>query len=308
MSVARGLILWAAGNRWLREHLPRYRFVRRTVGRFMPGETLDDALDAAADLGSKDLPTTFTALGENVASAGETEKVTEHYLDAYQRITERGLDTEISVKPTHLGLDLDLDLATANLERLAGRAAERGSWLWLDMESHPYVDGTLELYRRIRAGHANTGICLQAYLKRTGADVESLMPLDPSIRLVKGAYREPEGIVFRSRRTIDEAYRRLALRIMAGTGSEGRLALGTHDVDLVGRIDADARAGGYDRGAFEVQMLFGIRADDQLALAREGYPVRVLIAYGSYWYPWFMRRIAENPTKNVLLALRSLIG
>lgn len=308
MALTRDAILWAADNGWLREHLPRYGFVRRTVRRFMPGEALADALDAAAELGAKGVPTTFTALGENVTNAGETEKVTEHYLEAYERIAERGLDTEISVKPTHLGLDLDLDLASANLGRLATKAAERGNWLWLDMEAHPYVDGTLELYRRIRAAHPKTGICLQAYLKRTAADVDALMPLDPSIRLVKGAYREPEDIVFRSEGAIDEAYRRLALRILAATGPEGRLALGTHDVDLVGTIDADARSAGYQREAFEVQMLFGIRANDQIELAREGYRVRVLIAYGSYWYPWFMRRIAENPTKNVLLALRNLLG
>jgi len=308
MGVSRTAILWAADNRRLRERLPRFGFVRRTVRRFMPGERLEDALVAAAELGVKGLPTTLTALGENVTNAGETEKVAEHYLDAYDRIAERGLDTEISVKPTHLGLDLDLDLASANLERLVAKAAERGNWLWLDMESHPYVDGTLELYRRIRTSHARTGICLQAYLKRTAADIDALMPLDPSIRLVKGAYREPEEIVFGSKRTIDEAYRRLALRILAGKGPEGRLALGTHDVDLVRQIDLDAGAGGRERGAFEVQMLYGIRTEDQLRLAGQGYPVRVLIAYGSYWYPWFMRRIAENPTRNVLLALRNLLG
>lgn len=308
MSVARSLILWAADNRMLRERLTRFGFVRRTVRRFMPGETLEDALGAAADLRTRGLPTTFTALGENVTNAGETQKVAEHYLQAFERIAERGLDTEISVKPTHLGLDLDLDLATANLERLTAEAAERGNWLWLDMEAHPYVDGTIELYRRMRRSYAKTGVCLQAYLKRTAADVDAIMPLDPSIRLVKGAYREPEELVFRSKRTIDEAYRRLALRILAGKGPEGRLALGTHDVDLLTQIDLVAAAGGRERGSFEVQMLFGIRADDQVRLERQGYPVRVLIAYGSYWYPWFMRRIAENPTRNVLLALRNLVG
>ena len=308
MSVARTAILWAADNRWLRERLPRYRFVRRTVRGFMPGETLDDALGAASQLAAKGLPSTFTALGENVANAGEAEKVTEHYLDALDRIAESGLDVEVSVKPTHLGLDLDLELASANLERLGARAAERDTWLWLDMESHPYVDGTLELYRRIRHANPNTGVCLQAYLKRTAADVGALVPLDPSIRLVKGAYREPEELVFRSNRAIDEAFRRLALLILAEKGPRGRLALGTHDVELVATIDEAARDGGHERGSFEVQMLFGIRTDEQVAMLGEGYPVRVLIAYGSYWYPWFMRRIAENPARNVTLALRNLVG
>jgi proline dehydrogenase len=234
----------------------------------------------------------------------EARSVAEHYLHVCDRIADRELDTEVSVKPTHLGLDLDPEGTRANLEELAAKADEHGNWLWLDMESHPYVDGTLDLYRALRAGHEHVGICLQAYLKRTHADVESLLPLDPTIRLVKGAYREPEGIVFRSRDVIDEAYRRLALRILQGKGPVGRLALGTHDVDLVRRIEADA--GGHDR--FEVHMLFGIRQPDLLRLRSEGYAARSLIAYGTFWYPWFMRRIAEKPVENSLLALRNLLA
>jgi proline dehydrogenase len=187
MGVARSAILWAADNRWLREHLPRYRFVRRSVARFMPGERLDDALAAATTLATDGLPTTFTALGENVSTPAEADSVLGDYLEAYDRIADRGLDTEISVKPTHLGFDVDRDLAAKNLARLAERARERDNWLWLDMESNRYVEPTVELYRELRESHANTGICLQAYLRRTAEDVESLLPLDPSVRLVKGA-------------------------------------------------------------------------------------------------------------------------
>lgn len=304
MGVVRSAILWAADNRWLREHLPRYRFVRRSVARFMPGEALEDALAAARRLGDRVLPTMFTALGENVTDLSEARRVTQHYLDVYDRIAKAGLDTEVSVKPTHLGLDLDNESTLANLEELAARAEARGNWLWLDMESAPYVDGTLELYRELRAGHPNVGVCLQAYLKRTVTDIDELMPLDPSIRLVKGAYREPEEIVFRSRGAISEAYRRLALLILARKGPLGRLALGTHDVDLVRMIEADV--GG--RESFEVHMLYGIRQGELLLMAADGYAARSLIAYGTYWYPWFMRRIAENPSRNVLLALRNLVG
>jgi proline dehydrogenase len=304
MTVSRTAILWAAENRWLREHLPRYRFVRRSVARFMPGESLDDALDAARRLGERRLPTMFTALGENVNDRSEAAAVKEHYLEVFDRIAAAGLDTEVSVKPTHLGLDLDREATLANLEELAAKAAEHDNWLWLDMESAAYVDGTLELYRKLRTGNTNVGVCLQAYLKRTAGDLDDLMPLDPSIRLVKGAYREPDEIVFRSRAAISEAYRRLALLILARKGPVGRLALGTHDVDLIRTIEADL--GGHE--AFEVHMLYGIRQNDLLRMAAAGVKARSLIAYGSYWYPWFMRRIAENPTKNILLALRNLVA
>jgi proline dehydrogenase len=307
VGIARSVVLWAADNRWLREHLPRYWFVRRSVARFMPGERLDDALDAAARLSSTGLPTTFTALGENVTSEAEAERVVDHYLDAYERIAARGLDTEISVKPTHLGLDVDRALAATNLARLAERASTDATWLWLDMESSPYVEPTVELYRELRAAHGNVGVCLQAYLRRTAEDVEALLPLDPSVRLVKGAYREPPELLVGGHRLVDESFRVLADRLIDGRGPHGRVVLGTHDVDLIARVEADARARGRGKDAFEVAMLYGIRSSEQLRLSRDGHAVRTLIAYGAHWYPWFMRRIAEKPIENSLLALRNLI-
>jgi proline dehydrogenase len=304
MNVARDAVLWAAENRWLREHLPRYRFVRRSVRRFMPGEALDDAIAAAKRLQERGLPTMFTALGENVIELADARRVVEDYREAYDRVAAAGLDTEFSVKPSHLGLDQDPQAALANLEELAATATEHDNWLWLDMESASYVDGTLDLYRKLRAGRPNVGVCLQAYLKRTAGDVDSLMPLDPTIRLVKGAYREPRELVFGSREVIDEAYRRLALLILARKGPLGRLALGTHDVALIRQIETDV--GGRD--GFEVHMLFGIRQADLLRMAGEGYRARSLISYGTNWYPWFMRRIAEKPVENTLLALRNLVA
>jgi proline dehydrogenase len=304
MNVARDAVLWAAENRWLREHLPRYRFVRRSVRRFMPGEALDDAIAAAKRLQERGLPTMFTALGENVIELADARRVVEDYREAYDRVAAAGLDTEFSVKPSHLGLDQDPQTALANLEELAATATEHDNWLWLDMESASYVDGTLDLYRKLRAGRPNVGVCLQAYLKRTAGDVDSLMPLDPTIRLVKGAYREPRELVFGSHEVIDEAYRRLALLILARKGPLGRLALGTHDVALIRQIETDV--GGRD--GFEVHMLFGIRQADLLRMAGEGYRARSLISYGTNWYPWFMRRIAEKPGENTLLALRNLVA
>jgi proline dehydrogenase len=303
VSLARNAILWAADNPWLREHLPSFRFVRRTVARFMPGETLDAALGAAARLANDGIPTIVTELGENVTTREEAEGVADHYIDAYDRITDRGLDAEISLKPTHLGIDLDPDLAAENVERVAQGAAQRGNWLWLDMESSRYVQPTIDLYRKVRATRPNTGICLQAYLRRTPIDINDLMP-DASIRLVKGAYREHESLLVGDRRAIDESYRRLARRILELKGTDERLVLGTHDLDLVSRVEGDAGS----REGFEVAMLYGIRSTDQVRLARNGYTIRTLISYGTHWYPWFMRRIAEKPMENVFLALRNLIA
>jgi proline dehydrogenase len=303
VSLARNAILWAADNPWLREHLPRFRFVRRTVARFMPGETLDAALGAAARLANDGLPTIVTELGENVTTRKEAEDVADHYIDAYATIADRGLDTEISVKPTHLGLDLDPDLAAENVERVAYGAEQRGSWLWLDMESSRSVQPTIDLFRKVRATRPNTGICLQAYLRRTPVDINDLMP-DASIRLVKGAYREHENLLVGDRQAIDESYRRLALRILEVKGPSERLVLGTHDVNLVSLIEPGAGS----RDEFEIAMLYGIRSSDQVRLAGEGYTVRTLISYGTHWYPWFMRRIAEKPLENILLALRNLVA
>lgn len=308
MRLVRSAILWAAENRWLREHLPRYRFVRRSVARFMPGERLDDAIDAAHRLAGEGVSTVFTELGENVTTETEAGRVAEHYLEAYDTIARHRLDTEISVKPTHLGLDVDRDLAGKNLGRLAEQAQEQGTWLWLDMESSQYVEPTIDLYRELRAAYANTGICLQAYLRRTAEDVESLLPMDPSVRLVKGAYREDPELLVGDRGLIDESFRTLALRLLERKGPMGRIVLGTHDLELVDRVEADAKIRGMGRREFEVAMLFGIRATDQVHLAKDGYAVRTLIAFGSYWFPWFMRRIAEKPMENTLLALRNLFS
>ena len=270
----------------------------------MPGEALDDALGAAKSLAARRIPTTLTQLGENVTNPQEAAVVTDQYLDALGRVAEVGLDTEISVKPTHLGLDFDPEPALRNTERLAARAAELGNWLWIDMEASPYVEETLDLYRRLRTGFEHVGVCLQAYLRRTRADMNQLLKLGASIRLVKGAYREPAGLVVGKKREVDESYLELALLALIRE-ERGRLAFGTHDVKLIDRIEAAAIGRGIGREAFEVQMLYGIRQADQFRLAGAGYRVRTLIAYGSSWYPWYMRRLAERPA-NLFFVARNI--
>jgi proline dehydrogenase len=303
----RRVFLWAARNRWLREHLPRMRFMRRAVRRFMPGETLAEALGAAAPLQAVGIGTIYTRLGENVENLAEADEVAAHYLGALDQIVAAGIKGEISVKPTQLALDLDPEVCFGHLVRLGERAAAKDSYLWIDMEGSPYVEKTIVLYERLRAVQPRTGICLQAYLRRTAADIERLRPLDPAIRLVKGAYDEPETIAYTNRRSVDASYLGLAVRfLLDGRGRPIRLGLGTHDVTLIEQIAEQASAAGIGRDGFEVEMLYGIREDQQRRMAAAGYRVQALIAYGEHWYPWYMRRLAERPA-NVVFAFRQLL-
>jgi proline dehydrogenase len=304
----RPLLLWMARNRFLKRWLPRIWFVRRAVRRFMPGETVEEALDAAEFFRPRGIGILFTQLGENLTQLAEAEAVSAHYHDLLDKIAARGLDAEISVKPTQLGLDLDRDAALRLLSGLAEHAGERDGLLWLDMEGSAYTDATIDLYRSLKESHPNIGICLQAYLRRTPADVHALLPLKPAIRLVKGAYAEPASIAFHRRDEVSAAYQSLCVLMLphAATG-ELRLGLGTHDTVLIERVAAHAAAAGLGKDAFEVEMLYGIRQREQLRLAAEGYRVLTLIAYGEAWYAWYMRRLAERPA-NVWFAVRQILG
>jgi proline dehydrogenase len=304
----RRILLWMAGNRWLKATLPNLWFARRAVRKFMPGEQIEDALEAAEQFRPLGIAILLTQLGEHVESAEQAKAVADHYHDVLDKIMARGMDAEISVKPTQLGLDVDADATLAHLQSLAAHAAEANGSLWLDMEGSAYTDPTLRLYRRLKADHAAVGVCLQSYLKRTPADVNALLPLKPQIRLVKGAYDEPAEIAFRRKAEVDAAFQSLCVLMMPHVAAgELRLGLGTHDTRLIERVAEYARGSGVAIDAFEVQMLYGIRMDEQRRLAAEGYRVRDLIAYGDAWYAWYMRRLAERPA-NVWFALRQVIG
>ncbi len=304
----RSLLLAAAQNRWLREHASRYWFVRGTVSRFMPGETFDAALSAAEALRSKRIGTVFTHLGENVKDSAEAQQVTEHYLEVLRRIKESGLQAEISVKLTQLGLDLSPDLCFEHLKAIVERAP-KDSIVWVDMEASNYVDATLDLYRRVLMAHPNIGVCLQAYLHRTKDDLAKLLPLRPSIRLVKGAYDEPPEIAFPRKQDVDENYFELG-KLMLRAKKENRCAraaFGTHDIALMQRLADFAAAEGFGKRDFEVQMLYGIQRAEQERLASEGCTSIVLVSYGDYWYPWFVRRLAERPA-NLWFMVRNVFA
>ncbi len=306
-GLLRKVLLLAALNPWLGERLPNLPFMRRAVRRFMPGEEIADALGAAVDLQVLGIGTLYTRLGEAITDPSGAQAVATHYMGLLEQLKAAEIDGELSVKPTQLGLDIDEDLCFGHLRHLAAAAEAQGSYLWIDMEDSSYVDRTLDLYQRLRASHGNTGICLQAYLRRTAKDIERLLPLGPAIRLVKGAYDEPKDVAFKSKKEVDANYLGLAVTMLRESRTRSmRVGLGTHDVDLIEQIAVHAAAAGVSKDAFEVQMLYGIRAKEQRRLARSGYKVQTLIAYGDAWYRWYMRRLAERPA-NVLFAMRQML-
>jgi proline dehydrogenase len=306
MSIARSLLLRASRSPWLAAQVRRRAFTRRAVRRFMPGEEMAAALEATEELGAGGIGTVLTSLGEQVRTREEAAAVREHYLELLERIHARGLPAQISVKPTHLGLDVDAEACAESVRELVARAEEAGSMVWIDMEESWYVDATLSLYRRAREASERVGLCLQAYLRRTPADLEALLPLAPAIRLVKGAYREPPEVAFPRKQDTDAAFLALTERML--DHAPGTLpVLGTHDLRLIERIRKSAAARGLPAGAYEVHMLYGIQSQVQRELASDGVPVRVLVSYGENWFPWYMRRLAERPA-NLWFVLKNLVG
>ena len=282
--------------------------MQRAVHRFMPGEKAEDALRESEAFVKRGASTIVTLLGENVETEVEAQRVVEHYLGLLDDVRRRGLDTEVSVKLTQLGLDLSPDLALDGVRALA--AASQGDpplTLWIDMEASAYVDRTLDLFRQVRKDYENVGVALQAYLHRTEADLEALLPLEPAIRLVKGAYLEPPEVAYAKKRSVDAAFQRLVRRMLRErkAGRMGRPAIATHDARILGEATRIARELELGREAFEFEMLYGIANDQQQHLLTQGYTLRVLISYGSAWFPWYMRRLAERPA-NVWFVLKQM--
>jgi proline dehydrogenase len=308
MALMRSMLLAASQNVWLREHAVNYPFVRRTVSRFMPGEALEAALAAAQVLRQKNIGAVFTHLGENVNNHDEARNATDHCLELLEHIRESNLPVEVSLKLTHLGLDLSSDFCCDNLLRIL-RSQSASATIWVDMESSRCVDATLDIYKRALMNHSNVGLCLQSYLRRTQKDLAGLLPLRPAIRLVKGAYNEPSDIAFPKKADVDENYFLLAQEMLRAqsAGECPRAAFGTHDVNLIRRIADFASRQRYPKSSVEVQMLYGIQRAEQERLASEGYHSLVLVAYGSYWYPWFVRRLAERPA-NLWFMVRNVFA
>jgi proline dehydrogenase len=307
MFLARRLLLHASRSAWLARQLADRWFLRRAVRRFLPGEDLAAALGAASDLATVGIGSVLTQLGEQVRSRDEAAAVRDHYLQVFDEVQRRRLPAEVSIKLTHLGLDVDRVACQEHLTALVTRASATGSTVWVDMEESRYVDVTLELFRRARSVSPQVGVCLQAYLRRTPADLEVLLALSPAIRLVKGAYNEPASVALPRKRDVDDGYARLADRLLeqAARGL-ARPVFGTHDLRLIAAIRSRAQHYGTPASGYEVHMLYGIGAAAQRTLVQEGVRVRVLISYGTHWFPWYMRRLAERPA-NVWFVLKNLL-
>lgn len=303
----RTLLLKASESRWLAAHLPNYPFARRAVRRFMPGEHVDDALRESEILARRRIDTVITRLGENITKLEDAAEVTRHYTDVLRLIKQKALPTHVSVKLTQLGLDIDPVFAGESVRRLMPIAAP--DTLWIDMESSRYTDVTIDIFNQARRSGENVGLCVQAYLRRTAADLDLLLGTTTAIRLVKGAYNEPAELAFARKSDVDVNYIRLARMMLerAKVGVVGHVpAFATHDGAIIRRISEMADEIGLSRERYEFQLLYGINTSEQDRLAREKYRVRVLISYGNAWFAWYMRRLAERPS-NITFLLKSLV-
>jgi proline dehydrogenase len=301
--LLRKAILAGAGSPTLRRFVDRYG-MRLGGARFVAGETLDQAVPVLRRLNADGLATNTTLLGEHVEDEATTAHVVEAYEGILERIAAEQLRTNLALKLTHLGLDFAEDLAYANVEQIVRKAAELGNFVRIDMEESRWVDATLRVYRRLReAGHENVGTVLQAYLYRTESDLESLLDLRPRLRLVKGAYLEPESIAYAAKADVDRAYERLLERMLVDCS---HVAVATHDERLIDRTLALVRDNDLPAERYQLQMLYGVRPQLQLDLVRRGHPVLVATPFGPEWYPYLMRRLAERPA-NLLFVLRNLV-
>ena len=284
--------------------LVRKHGMRLGAARFVAGETLDECLDVLERLNAQGLDANTTLLGEDVASAAEARAVADEYDRILGRITERGVQANVALKLTHLGLLVDEQAAYENVSRVVDAAAARSNFVRIDMEHSAVVDAILRIYRRLReSGRDNVGVVLQSYLYRSEADLAALLPLRPNVRIVKGAYLEPPELAYPRKKDVDEAYVRL---VEAALHGGAYAAVATHDRRLIEHVIELARGGSIADGRFEFQMLYGVRPELQLALVRRGYRVRVATPFGPEWYPYLMRRLAERPA-NLGFVLRNLL-
>jgi proline dehydrogenase len=278
--------------------------MRLGAARFVAGETLDQCVVVLRRLNDAGLDANATLLGEDIPDVAGAAAVTASYEEILDRLAAEDLRANVALKLTHLGLSFDEAAARTNLERLVTHAAERGNFIRIDMEQSAFVDATLRIFEAVRSrGHENVGCVLQSYLYRSPDDLERLLPLQPNVRIVKGAYLEPADVAYPAKRDVDRAYVELVERGLRGGAY---VAVATHDEKIIRHVRRLAELEGIGRDRFEFQMLFGVRPALQRAVAHGGYRVRVATPFGPDWYPYLMRRLAERPA-NLMFFLRSLV-
>lgn len=307
MSIPRSILLWASENKWMRKNVPSWKFVKSAVKKFMPGEKIEDAINAAKKFQSESIPTIFTKLGENITNLDEGLIVRDHYLDLIDKIAENNIDVEISLKLTQLGFDISFDETFDRFKTITKKVKDKlSNVIWIDMEGSTYTQKTIDFYKKMKNEFENVGLCLQSYLYRTESDINDLISIYPNIRLVKGAYKEPHDIAFPKKTSVNLAYFEDARKLMIAAKEKNmRVAFGTHDEDLIYKIINESKVIGIPKNKIEFQMLYGIKTNFQKELVKLGCTLKVLISYGDFWYPWYMRRLAERPA-NVWFVIKNI--
>ena len=305
MAFMRDLFLALSTNAAMRKFVVSFPLSKRVSRRFVAGETREEAIAAIRKLGAQGMLVTLDVLGESVKNEAEARAAKDEYLNALAAIRENGVQSHVSVKLTQMGLDIDPELAYDNMRQITARAKEINSFARIDMEDSTKTQATLNVYKHLREEFDNVGIVIQAYLYRSEQDMRALYDMGARVRLCKGAYKEPEAVAFPLKRDVDANYLKLAETFLQangnGTGPHAHLALATHDAKIVEWAKERIKQNHVAPSRYEFQMLYGIRSDLQRQLVAEGYPVRVYVPYGTHWYPYFMRRLAERPANVIFL-------
>jgi proline dehydrogenase len=303
--LTRSALIYLSRQEGLKEFAARFRPFKKLTTRFVAGENIDEAVTAIRDLNAEGCSASFDHLNESVANSAEAEAEVREYLQILSRIDETGIDSNVSIKLTQFGLELDPELAYKNARAVVEDAARRGNFTRVDMEASNVTQQTIDIFKRLRAefGLNDVGIVLQSYLRRTYADAQELVKLPARIRICKGAYNEPPEVAFPDKRDVDENYVRVMRHLLASGIYHG---IATHDPRMVAATIDFSQREGIAKEAFEFQMLYGVRRDLQRQLAKDGYNMRVYVPYGKHWYPYFMRRLAERPA-NIWFVLKNLL-
>jgi proline dehydrogenase len=303
--LTRSALIYLSQHPGLKEFAAKFRLFKKLTTRFVAGETIEEAVAAIREINAEGCTASFDHLNESVANPAEAEAEVKEYLEILARIDETGIKSNVSIKLTQFGLELDPELAYKNARVIVADAARRGNFVRVDMESSRVTQITIDIFKRLRAefGLNDVGIVLQSYLRRTYSDAEELVKLPARIRICKGAYNEPPEVAFPDKKDTDENYIRV-MKLLLSSGIYHGIA--THDPKMINATIEFARQEGIGKEAFEFQMLYGIRRDLQRQLAKDGYNMRVYVPYGKHWYPYFMRRLAERPA-NIWFVLKNLL-
>jgi proline dehydrogenase len=301
--VTKSAFLYLSKSERFKSFLSRFKSFNNVTRRFVAGEDLTDAVEAIRNLNRQGISASFDHLGESITSEAEIHKEVDEYVRVLESIHDTGLDSNVSVKLTQLGLDVSQDLCYSNARTLVVAARKHDNFVRIDMEDSPRTDATLQIFKRLRTEFENVGIVIQSYLYRSEKDIEDLLKLGARIRLCKGAYQEPPTVAFPDKADVDANYVKLTKLLLSSGIYHG---IATHDENMISAAITFAREQAISPDKYEFQMLFGIRRDLQAKLVRDGYRMRVYVPYGEYWYPYFMRRLAERPA-NVWFVLKNVI-